>query len=124
MHIDELKAHLADCGAVEVARTHDGACVSGERETQEAAREAAVAVVHALPVGCILAHAPGIVGRGDHAYFEVHALCAVEEDALGEIESRARTAHTKLGIAADALATAGDAMASLDGHHDIAGEGL
>jgi hypothetical protein len=68
----------------------------------ERARTAAYERIAALPNSSLL-HPPGIVGRGDHAYVELHVR-----------------AH-----AAPAVPVVVDlARDSLDGHHDIAGEGL
>lgn len=68
----------------------------------ERARAAAYERIATLP-NISLLHPPGIVGRGDHAYVELHVRAPA-----------APVAAVVIDLARD----------SLDGHHDLVGEGL
>lgn len=85
-------------------------------DTIERARAMAFQRIAELGLEC---GPPGVVGRGDHAYVELHVRAPTDYTASTIILDASPSASW------DAIAASGTvAVVPLDGHHDIVGEGL
>ena len=82
MTIDELKALVADCGSVDVVATPGEAVVTGIASDVTAARMTAYAVIAAVRGSVAIVGPPGVVNRGEHAFFEVHIRCDFDEAVI------------------------------------------